>query len=399
MKSKTFLRSGMVVLLVVSFFGVVSSAKAAPNEAAIGGPKDDDGQQVLIGFRRAPGQAEEAIVRAAGGEVRYSYRLIPAIAAWIPAQALDGLSHNPNVTVIEPDVEAHAVDAELDNAWGVKKIGAGLAHDAGKFGTGVKVAVIDTGIDYNHPDLNANFAGGYDFVNDDNDPMDDNDHGTHVAGTIAAEDDGAGVVGVAPQARLYALKVLNAAGSGYFSDIIAALEWCVNNGIQVTNNSYGSSQNPGTLVQAAFDNAESVGIVNVAAAGNSGNLRGKGDNVIYPARYASVIAVAATDSNNKRASFSSTGSAVELSGPGVAVNSCKRGGGYVIFSGTSMACPHVVGTAALVLGAGIADANGNGRVNDEVRSRMNLTADDLGKVGRDTLYGYGLVDADEAAGP
>ncbi|MBU2052676.1 MAG: S8 family serine peptidase, partial [Nanoarchaeota archaeon] len=150
------------------------------------------------------------------------------------------------------------------------------------------------GIDYNHPDLKSNYKGGYDFVNTDTDPMDDHGHGTHVAGTVAALDNGIGVVGVAPEANLYALKVLSSGGSGSYSDVIAALQWCVNNGIQVTNNSYGSSGDPGTNVKEAFDNAYNIhGIIHVAAAGNSGNPPGRGDNIIYPARYDSVIAVAA----------------------------------------------------------------------------------------------------------
>lgn len=371
--------------------------------AANGGSGSADEQEdVLISFRRRPGLAEEAIVRAAGGQIRYTYHLVHGIAAQVPQRTLQGLQHNSNISEIVPDGVIYAIDAELDNAWGVKRIGAGFVHDAGNRGIGnrgigVKVGVIDSGIDYTHPDLDANFAGGYDFVNGDNDPKDDNNHGTHVAGTIAAEDDGAGVVGVAPQASLYALKVLNAAGSGRWSDVIAALQWCVDNGIQVTNNSYGGSLDPGSLVKAAFDNSTAAGILHVAAAGNSGNSAGKGNNVGWPARYDSVMAVAATDQNDKRASFSSTGPQVELAAPGVAINSTKLGGGYIEFNGTSMASPHVAGTAALVIAAGITDANGNGRINDEVRSRLDQTADDLGKPGLDPQYGFGLVDADEAA--
>ena len=138
-----------------------------------------------------------------------------------------------------------AVDLELDDSWGVKRIGAGPVHQQGLWGAGVTVAILDSGIDYTHPDLALNYAGGYDFVNDDDDPFDDNAHGTHVAGIVAARDDDAGVVGVAPYARLYALKVLDASGNGSFSDVIAAMQWAVDHGAQVTNNSYGSSEDPG----------------------------------------------------------------------------------------------------------------------------------------------------------
>lgn len=352
---------------------------------------------LLIGFHDVPGQAEQALVKSFGGTIEHSYRIVPAIAANVPESAIAGLSRHPRVKVVELDGTVYALDAELDNTWGVKRIGAGVVHDGGNKGTGVKVAIIDSGIDYTHPDLDANFFGGYDFVNSDPDPMDDNGHGTHVAGTVAAEDNDTGVVGVAPEAKLYALKVLNSSGSGSWSNVIAALQWAVDNGIQVTNNSYGSGSDPGSTVKAAFDNSAAAGIFHAAAAGNSGNCKGKNNSVGYPARYASVIAVAATDQNDTRPCFSSTGPDVELAAPGVKINSTKLGGGYVEFNGTSMASPHVAGTAALVIAAGIADSNADGKINDEIRKRLQETADDLGSTGKDNQYGYGLVDADEAA--
>lgn len=389
MARKLMLSVGIILALVVSLVAPAAVAAQPPEMV-----------KVLIAFDRQPGPTEEGIVRGAGGTIKYTYHLVPAIAASVPEAAIEGLLRNPRVVSVEPDIEVYAIDAELDNTWGVKRIGAGAVHDGGNKGNGVKVAVIDSGVDYTHPDLDANYAGGYDFVNGDNDPMDDNGHGTHVAGTIAAEDNGIGVIGVAPEARIYALKVLGAGGSGSYSDVIAALQWAVGNGVQVTNNSYGSSGDPGATVKAAFDNADAAGVIHIAAAGNSGNPPGKGDNVIYPARWASVIAVAATDKSDNRATWSSTGPDVELAAPGVSIKSTLLGSGYGEKSGTSMASPHVAGTAALVITTGIADTNGNGRVNDEVRQKLVDTADDLGDPGRDTKYGYGLVDADgAAAGP
>ncbi len=358
-----------------------------------GTPLANAGRRVLIGFR---GRPDAAVVQGAGGRVRYVYRLVPAVAATIPEAAINLLRARPGVAYVEPDVQVRAIDAELDNSWGVQRIGAGAAHDGGNKGGGVRVGILDTGIDYTHPDLDGNYAGGYDFVNGDPDPRDDHGHGTHVAGIVAAEDNGAGVVGVAPAARIYALKVLDAGGSGYSSDIVAALEWCVNNGIRVTNNSYGSVPLPlldaldiggSTTMKDAFDRSAAAGVVHVAAAGNSGNFLGIGDNEASPARYESVIAVAATDRNNGRASFSSTGPDVELAAPGVSVYSTMRGGGYGAMSGTSQASPHVAGAAALAIAAGVQD----------VRRRLQTTAQDLGVPGRDWQYGYGLVDARRAA--
>ena len=381
----------LALAIVLIALGIASSGGAA--SAAV--PSRTD---VIIGFKQQPGPADQALVRQAGGTIRYAYHLVPAIAANVPEAAIAGLRANPNVTNIDPDGDVHAIDAEMDNTWGVKRIGAGAVHGANK-GAGVKVAVIDSGVDYTHPDLNGNFdltstdrcAGGlgYDFVNNDANPMDDNGHGTHVAGTVAAEDNDAGVVGVAPEACLYALKVLGANGSGSYSNVIAAVQWAVDHGIQVTNNSYGSSGNPGSIVKAAFDNAAAAGIYHAAAAGNSGKCGGSGDNAIYPARWDSLVAVAATGSNDARPCFSSTGPDVELAAPGVSVNSTLLGGGYGTKSGTSMASPHVAGTAALVIAAGITD----------VRTQLQTTADDLGDPGRDPQYGYGLVNAAAATVP
>jgi subtilisin len=380
-----------VSLLSLAVFIFVSHFASPPGWA-----QQSNMVPVLIGFNRQPGLAQEALVRAAGGRIKHTYHLVPVIAATLPQAAIDALQRNPSVTTIEPDGLFHKVDAELDATWGVKHIGAGTVHDTGNKALNVPVAIIDTGIDYTHPDLGGcviigngcKVAGGFDFVNNDANPMDDDGHGTHVAGTIAALDNGTGVVGVAPEAKLYALKVLDANGSGNFSDIIKALEWVVDNGtIKITNNSYGSSSDPGTLVKAAFDNSYAAGVLHIAAAGNSGNCTGKTDSVGYPARYSSVVAVAATDSSDKRPCWSSTGSTVEVSAPGVSINSTKLGGGDIVYSGTSMASPHVAGVAALVLGTGAS------LTNVQVRDILTSTAQDLGAAGRDPLYGYGLVNA------
>jgi subtilisin len=355
---------------------------------------------VIISFRAAVADADEALVRGLGGAVRHRYHLIPAIAASLPQAAIDGLARNPRVARIEPDGIVYADDfaSELHAAWGVEHIGAGTLHESGPIGNGVHVAVIDSGIDCSHPDLAGQCDEGFDFVNDDDDPFDDDSHGTHVAGTIAALRNMTGVVGVAPGVRLHALKVLNQNGTGSFSDVIAALQWVVDHDIQVTNNSYGSSQNPGTAVETAFNAALAAGVLSIASAGNSGRCNGKGNTVGYPARYASVVAVAATGMSDTRACFSSTGPDVELSAPGVGILSTIPGGAYAAFNGTSMASPHVAGVAALVVSAGASDTNGVNGVADEVRGILQATAGDLGAAGRDEFYGFGLVDAPAAVG-
>ena len=391
---------------------------------------------MLIAFDKPVGPSEQALVRAHGGKIKYSYSIVNAVAATLPTGAIEGLSHNPHVTAIDLDDTVYAVDAELDNSWGVRRIGAGTVHtdlvNPNK-GTGVKIGIIDSGINYLHPDLDGNYRGGYDFYYYDNDPMDVYGHGTHVAGTACAEDNNIGsvdpkigVVGVAPECNLYSLRVLNEDGVGYWSDIIAAVEWSTGATMQITNVftgelltvqglkmdvinlSLGKDRDPGTTVKKAFDNAEAKGVVIVAAAGNSGTVSGKGKNVIYPAKFASVIAVAATDSLDKRASFSSTGPEVDLAAPGVSVYStwndttsysnpqpvCNTSGDcYKYGSGTSMASPHVAGVAALVIRKGVTDLNGIKGISDEVRQIMTSTTQDLGVAGLDPQYGYGLVNA------
>ncbi|MDP2692984.1 MAG: S8 family peptidase [bacterium] len=273
--------------------------------------------------------------------------------------------------------------------WGVDRIDAELSLNTG---AGIKVAVIDTGIDADHPDLAVNIKGGINFVAKGRrgaDPSkwdDDNGHGTHVAGTIAGVNNTIGVVGVAPNAQLYAVKSLDSRGSGYLSDIIAGLEWAVANNMDVVNMSLGTTSD----IQAfhdAVDATYSAGVVLVAAAGNSGDGDPNTNNVEYPAKYLSVIAVGATDISDGSPYWSSDGEEVEVSAPGVNIYSTYKGGVYATMSGTSMASPHVAGVVALLL-----ESNPL-LIPADVRSVLQTTADNLGAPGRDNVYGYGLVDA------
>lgn len=348
---------------------------------------------IIIGFKD---KAHPEIVQPYG-EITHRYKYVPAVAADLPEQAIENLKKNPNIAYIEPDYEVEALGETVP--WGITKIEAPVVHASGNKGSGVNVAIIDTGIDYTHPDLAGNYIGGYDFVNTDSDPIDDKGHGTHCAGIIAAVDNEIGVIGVAPAANLYALKILDNTGSGSSSNLIAAIEWAIDthttdsdnsNDIQIISMSLGSNSGDLTLQAECSKAYYDYGILLVAAAGNDGKVSGIGDTVDYPGAYSSVIAVAATDSNNVRASFSSTGPDVELAAPGVGVYSTYLGG-YTSLSGTSMACPHVAGTAALVLAANPSFTNEN------VRAKLANTATDLGTSGRDTFYGFGLVNAQAAA--
>ena len=230
--------------------------------------------------------------------------------------------------------------------WGVARVDAPAAWKKTR-GEGVKVCIIDTGIDVDHPDLKANIKGGWNAIAKSDDYKDDNGHGTHVAGTIAALDNGMGVVGVAPKADLYAVKVLDADGSGTYDDVIAGMLWAVDHHMQIASMSLGAAKGNDSL-KAAVEAMVKGGVALIAAAGNSGP---DPDTVGYPAAYPGAIAVAAMDSSNHVADFSSRGPAVALIAPGVDVRSTYMGGGYESMDGTSMATPHVSGLAALAVAA------------------------------------------------
>lgn len=383
-KLRKEITSVVMVCLILASVLVVSGVAAQPSEKVA----------VIVGFK---GKPDTGLLRAHNGDIKYEYSIISAVACSLPQMAIDALKRNPNIAYIELDGQVYITQETLP--WGIDRIDAEVVHPYNK-GEGVKVAIIDTGIDYDHPDLDGNYEGGFDFVNNDYFPMDDNGHGTHCAGIVAGEDNDIGVIGVAPEAWLYAVKVLDAKGSGYVSDVVAGIQWSIDNGMQIISMSLGSSSDS-TSLRDACDGAYNSGILLFAAAGNSGNRGGSGDNVLYPARYSSVIAVGATDKTDKRASWSSTGSALELAAPGVSIYSTYWDNTYATLSGTSMACPHVAGTAALVFKSNIDftyDVNNNGSWDaSEVRKRLRDTADDLGVTGWDSWYGYGLVDADEAA--
>lgn len=269
--------------------------------------------------------------------------------------------------------------------WGINRVGANLVWGT-TTGDPIRVGVIDTGIDLTHPDLTNNIKGGYNAIYPWRSANDDNGHGTHVSGIIAAANNSIGVVGVGPQIDLYAIKVLDRNGSGYLSDVIEGIDWAIANHMQVINMSLGAVSNVQSFHDAVA-RANAAGIVQVAAAGNDGLA------VNYPAAYPEVIAVSATDSADAITSWSSRGPEVDLAAPGLNIYSTYKGGIYKTLSGTSMATPHVTGTAALVLTqTAKCDTDLSGSCSPaEVQNRLQATATDLGIAGPDGLYGYGLV--------
>ncbi len=359
-------------------------------------------KSVIIGFKQKPGPSEQALIHGAKGIIKRTYELIPAVAASLPEQEIPKLRRSGLVAYVEENAVYRAAAEplpghEYENSWGVPHILADVAHASGNRGTGVKVAILDTGIDYSHQDLDGNYKGGYDFVFNDADPFDDsfNSHGTHVAGIVAAEENGIGVVGVAPEADLFAVKVLDGAGFGSEDWIIAGIDWAVSNGIEVINLSIQGPDAQG--LHDACDKAYDAGVILVAAGGNS--LAGGGP-VEYPAGYDSVIAVTGTDALDMPGYFSPIDEKLELAAPGVDVLSTVAGGNYGSLSGTSQATAHVTGVSALNIFSNTDEISGDGLVdNDDVRLMLQMTAIDLGSPGRDEIYGYGLVNGAAAALP
>jgi subtilisin len=358
--------------------------------------------QYIVVFRNGVNSSNAASVIARQNNVGLGHVYANALSGFSfsgSAVAAQAIGRNPNVAYVEADLQAYSVSQEL--VTGVDRIDADLNVIAKIDGiddrVDVDVAIIDTGIDVNHPDLNV--VGGKHFYtitsgkrrgssSSDNNYDDDAGHGTHVAGTVAALDNGIGVVGIAPGARLWAVKVLDSNGSGSFSDIIAGIDYVTANSnvIEVVNMSLGGQGSLNSL-RTAIQNSVAAGVVYIVAAGNSGmdvygndGVFGNTDDFI-PAAYPEVAAVSAMgDTDGQSGSFGantsrstaddtfadftnysrsvvsnnpvfSAGAAIDLAAPGVDITSTYMGGVYATMSGTSMASPHVAGLAALEIAA------------------------------------------------
>lgn len=380
--------------LVVAFLLLALVVAALPAAAQGQGT----GRKIVVFNERLVNErAQAALLQAHGASLDKPVPLLNGWAVSLPPAAGRALARRMDVARIEEDVEVFATNKPTTPPpppadpqvvpWGISRVGAPAAWGYST-GAGVNVAILDTGIDSDHPDLAV--AGGLNAIAPRKSWDDDNGHGTHVAGIVAALNNSRGVVGVAPGASLYAVKVLDRRGSGYLSTIINGLTWCINtrsdgvagNDIGVVNMSFGASSSNQSFYQAIAA-AHAAGIVLVAAAGNS---YGRAP-VDYPAAYGECLAVSATDYFNQLANFSSWGSAVALAAPGDVILSTYKGGGYASMSGTSMATPHVTGVVALRLALYPYESP------EEVRRALEAAALDLGAPGVDRYFGAGLVQA------
>jgi thermitase len=372
--------------------------------------------QVIVKYASGASSSDRSAAARLGG-VRDVLGRVSGVGAQVVQVAGDAktaaaaLNRSSAVLYAEPDYVMHALAVPNDplygQLYGLSLMQAPTGWDEGGLGSfpsgnGVKVGIVDTGVDQTHEDLagqTVNCAGvnsfgiagliGGDPTIVNGKCNDDNDHGSHVSGTVAAiANNGKGVAGVAFNSRLAECKALNSSGSGSTTGVANCIVWAAQQGVRVISMSLGggASTTLQQAVQTAWNNGN--GAVVVAAAGNDGNSA-----VEYPAGYPEVVSVAAIDSNSAHASFSNTNSDVEVSAAGVNVLSVKRGGGYQTLSGTSMATPHAAGVAALIA------FHNPSWTAAQIRSKLDSSVDDLGAAGRDTTFGFGRVNLAKALAP
>lgn len=303
----------------------------------------------------------------------------------------------PEVEYAEPNYFVHALsvtpnDPYYGMQWHLPKIKVDEVWAENRGNSEVRIAVVDTGIDLDHPDLDAQIISGYDFINGDSEPDDDEGHGTHIAGIIAAEtNNGEGIAGINWHAELMPVKVLDQEGVGTHVTVALGLIYAADNGARVVNFSFGSEE-PSRVMEEAINYAHSKGCILVAGIGNEGG------EIMYPARYPKCIAVGATDEGDNWCDesiwgegFSNNyGAEIDVVAPGNNILSTYPGADFAVGSGTSMATACVSGMAALMVSVN------PGLSNARVREIIRNTCDDLMETGWDEYTGYGRINVQKA---
>lgn len=349
--------------------------------------------EVAVKFIRHPGESElKKIASAINGKEseHHSNICVFKSKSLSTHQLIDFFSKRKDVQYSEPHYLLLPNVIPNDTyypkyQWNMPMIDMEKAWDISKGKNDVIVAIVDTGIDLKHPEFNGKLVTGYNVLNNSNNPMDDNGHGTHVAGIIAAKTNNReGVAGMTWNNSIMSVKGIGGDGSGSSLDIAKGIRWATDHGAKVINLSVGN-YNPSQVLHDAITYAFSKDVVLISATGNDNSSQPS-----YPASYPEVLGVSAVDATGKRAEFSNFGASVDVVAPGVDIPSTYIDQDYAELSGTSMACPHVSGLAALILS-----------INPSLKSQqvMNIiqnSAHDLGTAGRDDLYGYGLIDVPRA---
>ncbi len=391
---KRFLLS---MLTVVSIFLLNIPAYAVyQRENEAGKPEFAPGQ-ILVKFR--PDTSQAAIGEINGRQKAEIKKTIKGIdvhvirfSADIPVEEMVG-RYNADVSVeyAEPDYIATATatpnDPRFTAQWGLNNTGqtggkvdadidAPQGWEKNTGSSAVKIAVVDTGIYGGHEDITGKVVAGYNAIDGTSNATDDNGHGTHVSGSAAANTNNSiGIAGVCWGCALMPVKVLDKDGSGTYSDVSEGIMWAADHEANAINLSLGGSFSSATLLNAV-NYAWNKGVLLACAAGNSG-----GGGKLYPAYYDKCVAVAATDNNDKKAYFSTFGKWVDVAAPGVGIISTVPGG-YASWSGTSMATPHVSGLAGLLYSTGVTDSNNDGKINDEIRAKIETSCDKITGTGR-----------------
>ncbi|WP_251548641.1 S8 family peptidase [Neobacillus muris] len=343
-------------------------------------------KEVIVHFITAPsGRELQKILADIDGIVKekHDFAIIFKSNSQSPEKLMDYFNHLETVEFTEPHfiyLPNEVNDTYYSGyQWNLPAIGTEDGWNITRGSKNVKIAVVDTGVDLDHPDLAGRLIEGYNAVDDNNNPDDDNGHGTHVAGIIASKtNNGEGVAGITWYNPIMPVKVMNSDGSGGSFDVAEGIRWAVDHGANVINLSLGNYQSS-TLLEDAISYALSKDVVVIAAAGNDNTNQSS-----YPAAYPGVLGVAAVDSNGKRAEFSNYGDYIDIAAPGVDIASTYLQGEYAALSGTSMAAPHVTALAGLI--RSINPSLKNTEVMDVMRKTAQKT-----EPGSNQFYGSGII--------
>ncbi|WP_050183338.1 S8 family serine peptidase [Domibacillus robiginosus] len=370
---------------VFTAFFLFFHTPSSPEAAAM------DGRQAVIMFKD---EVDKELLEQFSQSVDYIFQEIPAASITVSETQKKALQMSPEVESLSYDMPVQS--SAQSPSYGYEKVGMKNLVPSTLTGAGVKIGVLDSGIDAKHPDLQKRVVGGtctmdiiYGEAGCPNSYYDDAGHGTHVAGIIAANNNTFGTIGVAPSASLYAIKVLDEYGEGSTSTLIAGVEWAIKQKLNILNISITSPiYDP--AMEEVMKKAYSAGILIVGAAGNTGApVSGSDSSVEYPAKFESVIAVSSIDQYDKIDRQSSLGKEIELAAPGVKIYSTYPDSDYTTSSGTSMAAPYVSGIAALY------KEKYPEMTNKQLRALLQKNAKDLGAAGRDRYFGFGLVQVDK----